>query len=126
MANRSSVWEVFIVRRRLYFPPSTGPRRLSRIVMAPSPSKTNSMTRLRRSKKLLTISLSVHFHFLQAKISLNKGLQLLATHVIYLVYIVKRPSWNRPLPPQAKSSQDVCGECFLSIFETFASPLSLT
>ena len=53
-----------------------------------SPSKTNSMTRLRRSKKLLTISLSVHFHFLQAKISLNKGLQLLATHVIYLVYIV--------------------------------------
>ena len=53
-----------------------------------SPSKTNSMTRLRRSKKLLTISLSVHFHFLQAKISLNKGLQPLATHVIYSVYIV--------------------------------------
>ena len=147
MANRSSVWEVFIVRQASLFSPfnwappaeshcdgalhanarhTTGnvPGELN--ASYKSPSKTNSMTRLRRSKKLLTISLSVHFHFLQAKISLNKGLQLLATHVIYLVYIVKRPSWNRPLPPQAKSSQDVCGECFLSIFETFASPLSLT
>ena len=120
------------------FPLQLGPRRLShRIVMAPltrmrattgnvpgelnasykSPPKTNSMTRVRRSKKLLTISLSVHFHFLQAKISLNKVLQLLATHVIYLVYIVNNdlrgtnPYRRKRNPPKTF----VASACFQSL-----------
>ena len=81
------------MRRLLYFPPSTGaspaeshcdgaahanarhttgnvPGELN--ASYKSPPKTNSMTRVRRSKKLLTISLSVHFHFLQAEISLKR------------------------------------------------------
>ena len=82
-----------------------------------SPPKTNSMTRVRRSKKLLTISLSVHFHFLQAKISLNKVLQLLATHVIYLVYIVNNdlrgtnPYRRKRNPPKTF----VASACFQSL-----------